>query len=336
MVLIKKFRLCAVVIAVLAVILCFPFRAVAVETDGSITLNCPVTGQSFSLYRIADINQNGYSFTEEMSGYQVELTSEAAADTLSAYIQRDNLTPLRTAVSGDERKVVFDSLTDGVYLIVGERLSKDKKVYAIKPALISVPRYIGSQEQRSVTVDCKYEVHDAGKKYIDISVIKVWKSDEGQSRPRSVTVQLLRDGFVYDIAILNSSNSWKYAWKNLSVAYEWKVVEKEVPSGYKVKIENDGAVSFTITNVGKERVTTTTAPVITQTTQPTTTGTVPGYSTPTYNTNTMPTPSAPTPTNPGDGTPEIPQTGQLWWPVTWLVIGGCLMIIIGVGIKRNS
>ena len=62
----------------------------------------------------------------------------------------------------------------------------------------------------------------------------------------SITVQLLRDGEIYDTKTLNADSSWRCAWDDLSDEYEWTIVEKEV-SGYSTKVIQEG-ITFTITN----------------------------------------------------------------------------------------
>ena len=48
-----------------------------------------------------------------------------------------------------------------------------------------------------------------------LTVRKVWV-DDGVDRPDSITVQLLRDGEVYDKVELKQSNQWVYTWDDLS------------------------------------------------------------------------------------------------------------------------
>ncbi len=79
-------------------------------------------------------------------------------------------------------------------------------------------------------------------------VIKLWK-DAGyeQNRPSELSVELLRDGEVYDTVILNAENGWKYIWNELEEGFTWNVRELQVPENYIAEIEEDG-ITFLITN----------------------------------------------------------------------------------------
>ena len=54
------------------------------------------------------------------------------------------------------------------------------------------------------------------------------------------------------------------------------------------------------------------------------------------------TPSAPgnpftpgTPSNPGEPGEEVPQTGQLWWPVPILAVSGMALFLLGWARQRK-
>lgn len=49
------------------------------------------------------------------------------------------------------------------------------------------------------------------------------------------------------------------------------------------------------------------------------------------NTRSNGTPDTPSPTD-----PKLPQTGQLWWPVPLLLMGGLLFLIIGVVCRKRK
>lgn len=67
---------------------------------------------------------------------------------------------------------------------------------------------------------------------IGVSVEKKWEDNDSPNRPTSVTVELLRDGKVYDNAVLDESNEWKHTWDDLEREHEWTVRETNVPDGY--------------------------------------------------------------------------------------------------------
>lgn len=135
-------------------------------------------------------------------------------------------------------------------------------------------------------------------------VLKVW-DDNGHenSRPKEITVQLLRDGEIYDTVTLNAGNNWRYTWSGLNDDYRWTIVEKEL-SGYIVRVDQEG-VTFVVTN--------------------------------TYVPTTPDTPTQPTKPSPSTpGKPSLPQTGQLWWPVPVLMCAGLVLVAAGLLRRRRE
>ncbi|MBQ1947395.1 MAG: Cna B-type domain-containing protein [Clostridia bacterium] len=92
---------------------------------------------------------------------------------------------------------------------------------------------------------------------VDRQVIKVW-DDAGNEdkRPHAVTVSLLCDGEESEVATLNEANGWQYAWTGLSKEKTWTLVETEVPEGYASTVTDDG-ITFLLTNryIVKETIT---------------------------------------------------------------------------------
>ena len=80
-----------------------------------------------------------------------------------------------------------------------------------------------------------------------LNVQKVWKGDNAEDRPESITVQLLKDGKAYSTLELSASKNWKGRWVDLSDKYNWTVEELDVPDGYssEVSVRNN---TWTITN----------------------------------------------------------------------------------------
>lgn len=76
--------------------------------------------------------------------------------------------------------------------------------------------------------------------YTSVRVNKVWKLDDGAAAADSVTVQLLRNGEVYDTAVLSEANGWTKTWERLSSIYSWTVQEINVPEGFEAEITHTG------------------------------------------------------------------------------------------------
>ena len=82
----------------------------------------------------------------------------------------------------------------------------------------------------------------------DFEVIKIWKDDcHKDQRPKSITIQLICDGEVYDTITLPHNGTWSYTWKNLETNHQWTVMEKK-EQGYKdPDIQQEGN-TFIVTN----------------------------------------------------------------------------------------
>ena len=132
-------------------------------------------------------------------------------------------------------------------------------------------------------------------------VLKVWDDDGAEdSRPQEITVELLRNGKVYDTVKLSEKNNWRYTWLDLDADARWSVTEKTV-SGYTVSITREG-ITFVVTNTKKpDRTDTPDTPV---------------------------KPSNPSkPSSPAK--PTLPQTGAVWWHVEALALSGLVFLILG-------
>ena len=178
---------------------------------------------------------------------------------------------------------------------------------------------------------------------VERRVLKVWKDDIQQCRPKEVIIQLLKDGTVYDTVTLNAANNWRYTWDKLPKYNKdgskivWSVVEKELEN-YTVLITQDG-VTFVVTNTYSPD----------KPTDDTVTRTVlkvwddKGYesrrpksvqvtlyvsSTRQYGftfvlTNTL-------------DKQKLPQTGVLWWPVPILAVAGLAFLIAGTLSRKKK
>lgn len=332
-------------IMVMCMAMIIPVHAAGVQ--GSITVTFSVEKTLFSIYKVAEYGKNGkYHATKEFEDYDVNWNGLTGAQgrelakTLEGYVLRDEIIPLKNRRI-DSGKAVFDSLEKGYYLILGEQVKENHKIYKPMPILAGIPSVSkNGKNSYDLVLAPKYDVEDEEEldEKEDQKVIKIWKDADGtEVRPASVTVQLLRNGEVYDEVKLNESNNWQYTWKNLSKKYEWHVVEKEVPEGYTVTITKEGntiIIENTYGDGGEEGTTeeegssgsddgftgsdegstgsedTSTDDTGTGTGTDTSTGEVPGDT-------------------PGKEKDKLPQTGQLWWPVPILAIAGIGVFTIG-------
>ena len=82
---------------------------------------------------------------------------------------------------------------------------------------------------------------------LDITVRKVWSSDDMKDRPDSVTVTLYNGDIPHETVRLGAWNNWTYTWKDMGVYGNWQVIESNIPKGYVPSYSVSGNV-VTITN----------------------------------------------------------------------------------------
>lgn len=81
-----------------------------------------------------------------------------------------------------------------------------------------------------------------------IVVNKVWNNDDETVRPDTVSIDLLRDGELYDTVKLSKLSNWRYSWDDLDVGYTWSVIESDIPKGYSVSYSKTDSEHITVTN----------------------------------------------------------------------------------------
>lgn len=241
----KIVRLC---LAALFLFSCFTVKAFAKE-DLSLTISsgedAVLSDEEFRIYQVAKRSEaTDWKLTGDFADYPVSLNGlnssgwRALSQTLDAYTARDGLKPVETKVTDETGNVVFDQLTEGLYLVTAEEKEKDGILYEPESFLIILP-----DETMAV---CKYEKKDlASVQTVSRKVLKIWKG-EG-THPDQIRAQLLKDGTVYDTVILSDANQWRWEWTDLNGSAKWQIVEADTPDGYTVSTSREGT-TFVMTN----------------------------------------------------------------------------------------
>ena len=252
------------------------FAAGAIDVNKAVHLKIqyihdktPVSDVPFDLYYVASVDAYGeFTLAGDFQKYPVVVSGlstdawRTLAETLAVYADRDQLKPLDSGKTNAEGNLSFPnkqpSLKPGLYLAVGRKLVKSGYTYTTKPFLVALPNL--DRENNAwvydVTATPKHTRTEnppaPPEQTVERRVLKIWKDDIPQSRPKEIVIQLLKDGVIYDTVTLNAVNNWRYTWEKLP-AYNkdgskivWSVVEKE-PEGYTVLIARDG-VTFIVTN----------------------------------------------------------------------------------------
>lgn len=267
----------------------------------------------FSIYYVVGISAEGtYTVSEDFQSYPVtieeDLTSSdlrALAQTLSAYVARDDVQPVAQAKTGTDGWVSFSGLSAGVYLVLGSQCVRDGVTYTPEPMLVHVPGQSQGEWDYNEAVSCKFSIVYDQPETVTRKVLKIWK-DDASSRPQEISVQLLKDGQVVETVQLNEENHWSYTWEDLDASAVWQVTEAQTPAGYTVSVEQEG-ITFVMTNTAAN---------------------------PPVNPPSPGTPSKPSqPSKPGG---RLPQTGMLWWPVPLLICSGLGLLCAGCILRRRE
>lgn len=275
-----------------------------------------LSGAKFSIYRVADADETGeLTVRSEFDEFDLDIRGKndrrwrEMAQTLESYVLRRELTPTDSGKTDKTGMLTFPTqgktLAAGLYLVIGERHTQSGNDYDAEPFFVLLPTQDLENNEwvYDVSANVKFgktPVPDDGDT-VTRKVLKVWDDDGAEdSRPREITVELLRNGKVYDTVKLSEKNNWRYTWLDLDADARWSVTEKTV-SGYTVSITREG-ITFVVTNTKKpDRTDTPDTPV---------------------------KPSNPSkPSSPAK--PTLPQTGAVWWHVEALALSGLVFLILG-------
>ena len=275
-----------------------------------------LSGAKFSIYRVADADETGeLTVRSEFDEFDLDIRGKndrrwrEMAQTLESYVLRRELTPADSGKTDKTGMLTFPTqgktLAAGLYLVIGERHTQGGNDYDAEPFFVLLPTQDLENNEwvYDVSANVKFgktPVPDDGDT-VTRKVLKVWDDDDAEdSRPQEITVELLRNGKVYDTVKLSEKNNWRYTWLDLDADARWSVTEKTV-SGYTVSITREG-ITFVVTNTKKPE-----------------------------RTDTPDTPVKPSnPSKPSSPTkPTLPQTGAVWWHVEALALSGLVFLILG-------
>ena len=217
------------------------------------------SGIQVKLYRIAEVSADfrytlAQSFAASgliLDGIRTAGEWDVVHSTLEAHILAYNIAPEFTSVTNEDGQVSFESLKTGMYLAIVSQAEQDDLHYRFDSALIALPG-LGpdGRWQYQVSANAKGEVlppTDPDEE-VELKVLKLWRGDEGRNdRPKSIEVEIFCDGISYKTVILSEENHWAYSWSATDDGSNWTVVERNVPQGYTVTVE-ERQLSFVLTN----------------------------------------------------------------------------------------
>jgi len=255
---------CFMPCSVLAVSTSDAAEPISPERECTLTFSCVYDAIAFAdvpvkLYRIADVSAKA-EYTPVpafltaglvLNGVQSAGEWDMIRSTLEAHILANAIEPDATAMTNPAGQVCFESLEPGMYLVISERVVQDGVQASFQSALVALP---GLDEdgvwQYRIAVTPKPEVipssgSDTEEQY---KILKLWKDgDNPAGRPRSIEAEIFRDGKSYQTVTLSEENQWSYTWTTAETGADWMVVERYIPEGYIVTVEERDTV-FILTN----------------------------------------------------------------------------------------
>ncbi len=298
----------SILCAALTMISTISFNVSAAE-EGSLTLICrsedvTLTGMQWKIYYAGYRDGNDFVLGGDFADYPVKLDDlsaeaiTAAAETLENYAVIDKIASIAEGETDSNGEIQFKNLRTGMYLVSGKELYVDKTIYIPSAILIEV-------SDGNVDLDAypKFYLDVSGSEFERYTVKKIWENDENalSDRTASITVEIYCDETLNETVTLNGENNWTYEW-TAQKGHSWRVIETNVPDKYTVSYRSNETQFAVINSHQTETTVTTTSTTITNVTTTTT-----------------------------KSEPKLPQTGQLWWPVPILALGG--MIFVGIGCR---
>jgi len=236
-----------------------------VELERGCTLNLTYkyessffAGEEVKIYKVADFTLDGlYELAGDFAEYPVDVKNiknqdewNAVCDTLVAYVAADSILPAATATTNSDGVASFEDLEVGLYLVSGVVADYvDDGTVVFADFLISVPG-IDEADKWVYDVDAKPKsvYHEPVYEEVEYSVVKLWKDSSNESkRPKSIKIDVIKDGKVVETVELSAKNNWSYSWKALEDGSSWLVVERNVPKDYTATFETK-QTTFVVTN----------------------------------------------------------------------------------------
>ncbi len=362
----RRIAMCLSVFGILlwAMLPAFSMTAFAAEDDGILKMYCETEdgvvfeGMHWDIFLVGGRDDEGnFELQGDFAEYPVSLADTttsamtAAAETLENYATIDGIAPLASADANENGFLQFSMLEPGLYLLAGDYVVIDDVYYFPSAFLMEVPE--DGETVFNMNAYPKYISMNAGEGGLDYTVKKVWENDETEPENRSVfiTAAIYRDGVLHETVRLDESNDWTYAW-TADKFYEWRVIELEVPDGYDVVYRSNETQYVIVNTFTKSSSVTETVPetddiytetlpetddITTETGDQPETGIQTDVTEQTgsdgsaaQTSNPSPTTTTTTTTTTTDDTENLPQTGQLWWPVPVLGVAGLLSVAIGL------
>ena len=200
-------------------------------------------GADVKFYYIASVTDNFiYQLSSDFVDYPIKIngiTTESEWNildqTINSYIEADNIN--ETLLYTIENNIItISNLKSGLYFVKTEKIDTEDYTLLFDSFLLNIPDLNEDGTWNyDVNVYPKVEKYTPKYEEINYTVVKEW-NDISENRPKSVEIEIYKDGILVENQVLSSWNNWSYQWKTLDDGNEWTVVERNIPNGYNVSI----------------------------------------------------------------------------------------------------
>ena len=238
------------------ILLIVPMNAFAQDFDddcvGSIAVTLigqngkkPIAGAELSLYYVATVNLNSnnnlsYTFVNGFKDCGFALNDPALSLKLDAFV-KDYSVSSEKRVTDSQGNVTFTNLPLGLYFV--KQTNAVSGYAACTSFLVTVPSKNADRYVYDVNATPKVDI----EKRTDITIKKVWNTDESTKLADSVTVHLLKDDDVVKTAKLNAENDWQVTYTDMPESDAYSIKEVNIPKGFTATYKQNGYI-FTVTN----------------------------------------------------------------------------------------
>lgn len=236
---------------------------ISTDNECSLTMSYCYEGLAFpdlevKLYKISTVSADyRYTLTSPyedsglvLNGIQTTGEWNIIRSTLETYILANTISPDLISTTSDNGQVNFQGLKVGLYLAVTEQADHEEQHYYFDSMLVHLPgidTYNHWQYEVAVTAKGTLLPPITPDENIELKVLKLWKGDNQSDRPKSIEVEIFCNGTSQETVFLSEETSWTYTWLAKNDGSTWKVVERNIPDGYTMTVE-ERETSFVLTN----------------------------------------------------------------------------------------
>ena len=207
--------------------------------------NEPIVGAELRVYCVATVTMAAdgnliYDYTEDFAPLDAPLDDGDLTVKLDGFVSQHSV-PSVTMTTNAQGTALCEGLAVGLYFV--KQTGEVAGFAPCAPFLVTIPNEKNGDYIYEVNASPKTEV----ARLTSITIKKVWNTDDSTEAADSVTVQLLRDGNVVEMAVLNAQNHWQVTFADMPESDAYHIKEVDVPKGFTATYKQDGYV-FTVTN----------------------------------------------------------------------------------------